>query len=59
MFIGKALEKIRVLERLHKVDERSAAVKARNPDRRKCLLTMPAAKLAIEHALTDEVGGPH
>ena len=27
MFIGKALEKIRVLDRLHKVDERSAAVK--------------------------------
>jgi hypothetical protein len=27
MFIGKALEKIRVLDRLHKVDEQSAAVK--------------------------------
>jgi hypothetical protein len=54
MFIGKALDKIRVLDRLHNVDEELATQIAGNAP-----LTMAAAKLAIEHALTDEVGGPH
>jgi enoyl-CoA hydratase/carnithine racemase len=60
MFIGKALDNIRVLDRLHKVDQLSAAVEelatqiAGNAP-----LTMAAAKLAIEHALTDEVGKDH
>jgi hypothetical protein len=54
MFIGKALDKIRVLDRLHNVDEELATQIAGNAP-----LTMAAAKLAIEHALTDEVGKDH
>jgi enoyl-CoA hydratase/carnithine racemase len=60
MFIGKALDKIQVLDLLHKVDELSAAVaELATQIAGNAPLTMAAAKLAIKRALTDEVGNDH
>lgn len=58
MCTGKALDKIRVLDRLHKVDELSAAVEElASQIAGNAPLAMAAAKL--EHALTNEVGKDH
>lgn len=60
MFVGRALDKIRVLDCLHKVDELSAAVvEFATQIAANAPLTMAAAKLAIEHAHIDGVGKGH